>query len=190
MNNPRVAEAAIDPMFLERWSPRSFQARSVPEDVIASLFEAARWAPSCFNEQPWLFLWATSEKARELFCSLLVESNQVWACRAPMLAFVFTRRNFAKNNKPNRWAGFDAGAAWMSLTLEARKRDLYTHGMAGFDEAKTYEALGISRDDYEAIAAVAIGYRDEPEKLPEALAAKEFPNERKPAAEVAKEWKG
>jgi nitroreductase len=183
--NPRVPEVPVDPMFLDRWSPRAFSPEPIPEKTLASLFEAARWAPSCFGEQPWLFLYASKKEDLELFRTLLVDGNRVWADRAPVLAFVFARRRFAHNNKPNRWYAFDSGAAWMSLALEARKLGLYTHGMGGFHEEKVYPALNVPREDYEAMAGIAIGRMGDASLLPQEVAAKEFPNSRKPLAEVA-----
>jgi len=106
-------------MFLDRWSPRALSPEPISEHHLAALFEAARWAPSCYNEQPWLFLYATSMEDRQRFASALVEKNRAWASRAPLLVFLATRRHFASNGKPNRHAGFDAGAAWMALAIQA-----------------------------------------------------------------------
>ena len=152
---------------------------------MASLFEAARWAPSCFNEQPWLFLYATTPEHRAVFLSCLVEFNQLWARNAPVLAFVLAKKSFAKNGEPNRWAAFDAGAAWMSLALQAHKSGLFTHAMAGFDEDKAYEVLQVPRDRYDILAAIAIGGYGDPESLSPAMRTSEAPNDRKPLAEVA-----
>jgi nitroreductase len=183
----RTAQANVDPLFLERWSPRAFEPTPLAEETLASLFEAARWAPSCLNEQPWLFVYARSEPDRSRFASVLAESNQTWARQAPVLAFVFARRRFSKNDTPNRWAGFDAGAAWMSLALQARLLGLDTHAMGGFDEERVYEALGVPRDDYQAMAAIAIGRRGPAEGLPDALASRERPSPRKDLSAVAHE---
>jgi len=177
----------VDPLFLERWSPRSFAADPLPQDQLDALFEAARWAPSCFNEQPWLFLFARSERDRELFASLLSDGNRGWASQASVLAFLFARRRFARNDGPNRWAGFDSGAAWMSLALQARQLGLDTHAMGGFDEERVYESLGVPREDYEAMAACAIGKRAERERLPAELAERERPSPRKPLDQVIHE---
>ena len=181
----RVPTVPIDPMFLDRWSPRAFAPEPVSKEALASLFEAARWAPSCYNEQPWLFLYASKEEDLDVFRSLLTPKNRVWAEGAPVLAIVLARRAFEKNGKPNRWAAFDAGAAWMSLALQARRLGLYTHAMAGFDEERAYEALGAPKERYEAMAAIAIGRRGDPPQLPEDLARRETPSLRKPLAEVA-----
>jgi nitroreductase len=185
IKSPRVPEAAVDPLFLNRWSPRAFSPEPIPRETLASLFEAARWAPSCFGEQPWLFLYATKKEDLELFRSLLVDGNRVWADRAPVLAFVFARLHFARNNKPNRWAQFDSGAAWMSLALQALKLGLYTHGMGGIHVDRIYDTLHVPRDKYEAIAGIAVGRMGDPSLLPAEVRERESPNGRKPLAEVA-----
>jgi nitroreductase len=185
MKNPRVPEVEVDAMFLDRWSPRAFSPEPVGEQELAALFEAARWAPSCFNEQPWLFLFGRQKEDLERFRSLLVEGNRAWADSAPVLGVIFARRNFDRNGKPNRHYAFDTGAAWLSLALQARKLGLYTHAMGGFDENGSYELLGVPKGRFEAMAAIAIGRRGEAGRLPENLAQKEIPSERKPLIEVA-----
>ena len=183
--NPRVPEADVDPLFPDRWSPRSFLPDPIPESQVKSLFEAARWAPSCNNEQPWLFIYATSRENREKFISALVEQNRVWASKAPLLAFVISRKSFSKSGNPNRHAPFDAGAAWVSLALQARKLGLYAHAMAGFNRERAYEILDVPEDTYDIMAAIAIGKKGHSTSLPENLAARESPNKRKPLSEVA-----
>ena len=111
--NNRKTEVPIDPQFIDRWSPRAFSSKPVEKEKLLSIFEAARWSPSCFNEQPWLFLYATNEEDLKLFRSILVEKNQLWANKAPVLVYVFAKKFFAYNGKPNRWAEFDCGSAWM-----------------------------------------------------------------------------
>lgn len=185
--NPRVPETDVDSQFTDRWSPRAFRSDPLSEEQLASLFEAARWAPSCFNEQPWLFLYATGPSDRERFLTALVEKNRLWACRAPLLMFVLARRNFAYNGQPNRHAPFDAGAAWVSLALQARKLGLYAHAMAGFSRGKAYQILNIDENEFDIMAAVAVGYRSEPDGLPEEMREGESPNARKPSAEVARQ---
>lgn len=184
--NKRQLQADAHREFIERWSPRAFSSEHIPGPTLAALFEAARWAPSCFNEQPWLFLYATSEEDRALFLSCLVESNRKWASKAPVLAFVLAKKHFAKTGGPNRWAPFDAGAAWMSLALQARKLGLYTHGMGGFDEDRAFEVLKVPRDLYDIMAAIAIGKYGDPDSLPPEMQKGEEPNDRKPLNEVAR----
>jgi len=184
---PRRAEAPVDELFIERWSPRAFRDEPLSETEVAGLFEAARWAPSCYNDQPWLFLYARAPEDRARFLQILTEGNRVWASRAPLLAFVLARRAFRHNGRVNRHALFDAGAAWMSLALQARRLGLYAHGMAGFSPEKVYADLGVPEAEYDAIAAVAVGRLGDPGTLPENLAAMEHPNQRKPPVEVARE---
>jgi len=183
--NPRIPDWDIDSMFTDRWSPRALASDPLSDREIQTLFEAARWAPSCYNEQPWLFVYATEPNQRAKLASCLVAKNQAWAGRAPLLMFILARRNFQKTGKENRHAPYDAGAAWMALALQARKLGLYAHAMAGFNPEKAYEALGASREEYLVMAAIAVGRKTEDSGLPDDLRAMENPNSRKPHAEVA-----
>lgn len=183
---PRAPAAPVDPRFLDRWSPRAFSPEPIDEATLATLFEAARWAPSCSNEQPWLFLYGSTPEELEYYRPILEPGNREWADRAPVLAVIFTRRTFSRTGKPNRWAQFDAGAAWLSLALQARALGLYAHAMGGFDEDLAYDVLRVSRDEYEAMAAIAIGHYGDPSSLPPRQLAKEFPSSRKPPEEVAR----
>ena len=185
--NPRIPTVEVDAMFTDRWSPRSFDPELLTQEQIMTMFEAARWAPSCFNEQPWLFRYAVKEEDRRRFLSALVEKNQQWAQHAPLLIFVLAKRHFSFNGKPNRHAPFDAGAAWVSLALQARRLGLYAHAMAGFSVEKACEVLGVDRDEYDVMAAIAVGRRSTPENLPEDMRKGELPNTRKPLEEVARE---
>ncbi len=181
----RIPEAPVDPLFLERWSPRAFRPDPVPAATLATLFEAARWAPSCFNDQPWLFAYAVLPADRQRILGLLVDANRAWAGAAPVLGVVFARRIFAQNGKPNRWGPFDAGQAAMSLALQAHLRGLASHFMGGFDEDAAYGAFGVPKDRFVAMAAFALGFRGDPETLPGKLRAREHPSSRKPLRDVA-----
>jgi len=183
--NNRAPDAAVNPMFLDRWSPRAFDPTPIPEEDIATLFEAARWAPSCFNEQSWLFVYGTSDEERETIISLLSEKNQRWAPNAPLLAVLFARRTFAATGKPNRWSAYDCGAAWVSLAFQARMLGLYAHCMAGFSQEKAYELLGVPEEEYEAMTAIAIGAYGDRDALPEDLKLREQRSTRKPLTKVA-----
>ena len=184
--NDRITEAELDPLFVERWSPRAFSAQQPTEAQVASLFEAARWAPSASNFQPALFLYARRAPDLARFQSLLVAGN-AWAKKAPLLAYVFARRHFS-NGKENATADFDTGAAWMSLSLRAHQLGLFTHGMAGFDHDGAYEVLGVNPEEYRVIAAIAVGFLGDPSSLTPELAAREVvKSQRKPLAEVAQE---
>ncbi len=183
----RKPQAGVDKMFVDRWSPRSFRDRYIVKTSIKSIFEAARWAPSCYNEQPWFFLYAVKKKDRAIFLSLLAEKNQAWAKKAPVLVFVLAARKFAMTGKSNRHAGFDSGAAWMSMALEARKLGLYAHAMAGFHLDKAYKTLCVPEKDYDILAAVAVGWKGAPEDLPEEFKEMESPNGRKDLKAIYRE---
>lgn len=186
-NNTRHPEAEVDSHFVDRWSPRAFAAEPLTAAQIAALFEAARWAPSCLNEQPWLFLYAVSDSERARFATPLAEKNRLWAPQAPLLAYLLTRRHFVRNGRDNRHAAFDAGAAWLALALQARRLGLFAHAMAGFDRELAADVLGVDLSEYDILAAIAVGHYGDPATLAEELRAGEAPNGRKPLAEVARE---
>jgi nitroreductase len=177
--------AKLDNMFIERWSPRAFLPDSIAEEDIKTLFEATRWSPSCFNEQPWRFVYAHKPSDLEKFRSVLKESNQVWANHAPLLVIAFSHKLFAHNGAPNRWADFDSGAAWMALTLQANRLGLRTHGIGGFDQSKAYEVTGVDPELHKAICMIAIGKKAEAKTLPDELQAREAPSDRKALDEIA-----
>ncbi len=185
--NDRKPEAHVDCMFLDRWSPRAFEPVRLPRETVQSLFEAARWAPSCSNEQPWLFLYAQKETDKKKFASLLTSRNQEWAPRASLLVFVLAKKHFDYKNRENFHALFDCGAAWMALALQARKLGLFAHGMAGFDRDRSYKVLKVPEDRFTVVAAIAIGRYGDPELLSEYDKNREKPSMRKPLPEVALE---
>lgn len=168
----------------QRWSPQAFSTKKIPEDDIQALIEAACYAPSCFNEQPWRFLIASEEKELNVMRDLLTEKNQRWARKAPLLILVLAHRYFAYNGKENRWHQFDSGTAWGYLSLEAQKRGLITHGMGGFKRQKTRETLNIN-EDYEIIAVIAVGKMGNKDELEEEFKKEEFPNSRRSIKERA-----
>lgn len=182
--NNRQPDYDIDSMFIDRWSPRAFDPTPLSTEQIQTLFEAARWAPSCFNEQPWVFAYAQTQEDRDAFIASLVKKNQTWAGHAPLLFFILARRKFQKNSQDNRHAIFDTGAAWMSLALQARKMGFYAHAMAGFNQKKAYEVLNVSPDEYHIMAAAAAGHRGASDHLPEDLLKIEAPNARRPLSEI------
>jgi len=165
----------IEEILRRRWSPRAFSDRMIEPEKLQSLFEAARWAPSSFNEQPWNFIIATREHpedhARLLSC--LVEGNQKWARLAPVLMVSVAKLNFDKTGAPNRHSFHDVGLAVGNMLVEATALDLFVHQMAGFSPAKVTELYGIP-DGFEPVAAIAVGYAAEVEVLPEDLKAKEL----------------
>lgn len=182
----REAAYEIDPIYLQRWSPRSFLEKDVPMDVLHSLFEAARWAPSAGNIQPWRFVFATSEEDRNKFLSFIHESNVVWCKKAPVLIAVISKIEGNRPGSINRTHAFDTGTAWGFLALEAYRKGLVTHGMGGFDREKAKTILNIP-DNYEIHAIVAVGYQGEVEALPESYQEREKPSGRKPIAEFITE---
>jgi nitroreductase len=160
----------IEEILRRRWSPRAFSDRLIEPGKLQSLFEAARWAASSFNEQPWNFIVATTQNpeqhARLLSC--LVEGNQRWARTAPVLMVSVAKLNFAKTGKPNRHAFHDVGLAVQNMIVEATALGLFVHQMAGFSPEKVREIYGVP-DGFEPVAAMAIGYGLAKDELPEAF---------------------
>ena len=182
MDKKATTDQPILPLLADRWSPIAFAPRPIPDETLTSLLEAARWAPSCFNDQPWFFLVArrqnTDEFERMLEC--LVEGNRVWARNASVLMITAARTTFQRNLKPNRFAGHDLGLAVGGLLVQASEMDLAVHQMGGFDPAKARESYGIP-EGFEPMTAIAIGYRDDPSTLSDEMRKREMaPRERKP----------
>lgn len=177
--------AGVGAEFPARWSPRSFKKTSIAQEDLAIIFDAARWAPSAYNEQPWRILTST-EETFDTFLGLLTKPNQKWALNASVLGFMIAHRTFTHNGQHNGWAIYDCGAAWMSLTLQARKFGLYTHGMAGINKEGIYATFAINAEEYEVVAGFALGVLDVREKLEKPYVDWEAPSGRKPLTEV---WK-
>lgn len=170
----------LDNHFIERWSPRSFLADAIPENDLMAIFEAARWSPSCYNAQPWRFVYATEGEQKDSLLSALVDANRSWAQRAPVIAYAFSYNIFDHNGNPNRWAEFDTGAAWMSLALQAKQLGYHTHAMGGFDEAKAMEVCEIDADKHTALCGLAIGKIGPADQLDEEAQGNEKPSDREP----------
>lgn len=173
----------IMPEIKERWSMRAFSEEKIDKDDIMAIIEAARYAPSCFNEQPWRFIIADDGESLEKMRGVLVEANQAWANTAPVLIAILSKKTFGYNGKDNFWNMFDTGTAWGYLSLEAQRRGLATHAMGGFKKAALRETFNVS-DDYEIICVVALGKPGEKENLPDNLKAREKPDTRKDTKEL------
>jgi nitroreductase len=185
MRKPAPTDLPINDLIRNRWSPRAFSDQLVEPAVLASLFEAARWAPSSSNEQPWAYLVATKNDAENFTKTLgvLVEFNAGWARHAPVLVLAVSELKFHANGSPNRNAFYDTGAATALLSVEATARGLSVHQMAGFDPVRAKQVFEIPAD-WEPIAAIAIGYPGDHQSLPEKLRNREVaPRTRKPLSE-------
>ena len=194
MLNPEVQQARapthkINALFLNRWSPRCMSGEELGDEDLMALFEAARWAPSSYNNQPWRFIYAKRNSGgwNKLF-DLLAEGNKTWAKDSAALVVLISRKNFEFNEKPSITHQLDAGAAWENLALEACFRGLVTHGMEGFDYLRSRQVLEIP-ENYDVMAMIAIGKRGSKENLPPKLRDREFPNDRKPLNEIIMEGK-
>jgi nitroreductase len=180
-----LTDYPIHEFLADRWSPYAFQDRPVSEADLCSLFEAARWAASSYNEQPWSYLVATKENP-DLFqqlLSCLVEANQIWAKDAPVLALGIVSLKFARNQQDNRAAVHDLGLATGNLVVEATARGIYVHQMIGILPDRARSLFEIP-DDFEVWTSLAIGYRGDPMTLPEALRERDrTPRTRKPLAQ-------
>lgn len=184
----REERESVNPIFLERWSPRAFNKNfELSDKELGAIFGAARWAPSCYNEQPWRFKVAlnNSDKFSE-FLELLVEQNQVWAKNTAALSFIIGEKKFSRNNEYNSTYAFDCGSAWMSIALQASMLDLHAHGMAGIKKKEIERYFELDLDKSEVICAFAIGKRASPEDLPKELQEKEKLNDRKSISEIVK----
>jgi nitroreductase len=184
----RLPDHLVAPQFPARWSPRSFTERAMSVDEVMSLLEAARWAPSASNHQPWRFVWARrGEAAFAAIRDTLTGNNPVWAGKAGAL-FVVASKDTVTNREgqevANRTAWFDSGAAWMSLALQAQTMGLVAHAMGGFDKAALAAAVGLPTG-YTLHCVVAVGEQGPADALPESLRQREAPNGRRPLHETA-----
>jgi len=188
MSSPKEAnpDHPIHEFFVKRWSPYAFSDRPVPDDDLRSLFEAARWSASSYNEQPWRYIVATRTDLQgfERLLSCLVEGNQPWARAAPVLALGCTSLNFARNGRPNTAAEHDLGCASACLSLEATVRGLFVHQMIGILPDRARE-LYLIPDGFRPLTALAIGYLGDPNTLPEMYKERDLaPRQRKPLTEL------
>lgn len=188
MQKPAITQAPIHDIIANRWSPRAYDAsKAVSQTQIISLLEAARWAPSCFGDEPWRFIvWDKNqdETAWDKAYDCIVPGNQTWAKDAPVLVLICADTLFSHNQKPNRWANYDTGAAAVSLCLQATSMGLVTHQMGGFDGEKTRAAFGIP-EQIEMMSMLAVGYAADADTLSDELKERELaPRKRRPLGEL------
>jgi nitroreductase len=172
---PAVSDSNLHPLIRKRWSPRAFSGREVSDEDLTTLLEAARWAASTSNEQPWRFIVASRENPAAFgkALSVLVEGNQVWAKNASVLIIAVAKKTWSSSGRPNNHAWHDVGLALGNLVLQAGALGLHAHMMAGFDAAKAREVFHIP-EDFDAATAVAIGYLTDPSILPDKLREREI----------------
>lgn len=178
----RKAEHEINPLFLKRWSPRAL-GKDVSKDQLMQLFEAARWAPSSNNIQPWRFIYAKNgSKHWDKFFNLLVDFNQMWCVNAAYLVIAVSNNTNPKDGSPNRTHSFDTGSAWMSIALQAADMRIITHAMGGFDYDKAKDMLGLT-EHYNVEAMFAVASEAELNVIPERMQKGEVPSTRKKVEE-------
>ena len=188
MQKPAITSVPLQETIANRWSPRSFDAsKTVSQAQIIALLEAARWAPSCFGDQPWRFIvWDknTDEKSWQRGFDCIVPNNQIWVKAAPVLMLVCADTLFGHNQTPNRWGHYDTGAAAENLCLQATHLGLSVHQMGGFNADKARETFTIP-DQYTPMAMLAVGYEGDTNNLPDELKARELAQrKRKPLGEL------
>lgn len=189
--NARVADHPIDAQFLERWSPRSFTGEAIPEADLMTLFEAARWAPSSYNSQPWRFVYARRDTPSwDGFFALLNPYNQSWAKDAAAIVVVLSKSTMLPPGKdreiPSHSHSYDAGAGWAYLALQASLSGWVAHAMVGFDMDTAFAQLQVPQG-YRIEASIAIGRRGDKSLLPEAMQSREEPNGRMPVEQFVME---
>lgn len=177
----------IHPLILGRCSPRAMTGEEMTDDELMGLFEAARWAPSSYNNQPWRFIYAkrNTPSWAKLY-EPLADGNKQWTAKASVLVAVISRSTFERNNKPARTHSFDTGSAWMALALEASHRNFVAHGMEGFDYDKIKSNLKIP-DGYTVEAMLALGKPAPKSTLPPEIQEREVPSMRRPLSEIVME---
>lgn len=179
----RQAEYPVNELFVKRWSPRAMSGEAVSNDELNTLFEAARWAPSTFNEQEWRFLFAHRDTEHwSTYFDLLMDANQAWCDKAGVLIVVLSHKVFGRNGKPNAVHTFDTGAAFQNICLQGADMGLVVHGMGGFHRDAARTALNVP-DDYEVEVMVAIGRPGNLEDISPELQEREVPTGRHPVSE-------
>ncbi len=187
--NNRTTEYEIEDVFLKRYSPRALSGEAVEIEQLMTVFEAARWAPSASNIQPWRFLYAIQGTPDfDLFLSFLMEGNKVWCKNAGALIIVLSKKNL-DGGEYNASHLLDTGSAWENLALQATSQGLITHAMAGYNKEPLMKELDIKEDEYEVGLMIAVGKPGDVKSLPEYLQAREAPNDRKKLSEIVFEGK-
>ena len=183
VNKYRKPEYEVDPIFVNRWSPRAMSGQEITKKELMTLFEAARWAPSSYNNQHWRFLFAMkSTKNWEKFFNLLGDFNKSWAKNASALVLIISKKTFDHNGNPAMTHSFDTGAAWENFALQGSIQGLVVHGMQGFDYDKAKKELKIP-EGYQVEAIAAVGKPGKKEDLPEEMQKNEYPSGRKKVSE-------
>jgi nitroreductase len=189
MEKYRKREHGVDPIFINRWSPRAMSGDEISDEELMKLFEAARWAPSSYNNQSWRFLFAKKNTSNwKLFFDLLGDFNKTWCKNAAVLVVIISKKTFDHNGKPSKTHSFDTGSAWENIALQGSMSGLVVHCMEGFDYGKAREVLDVP-DDYDVEAMVAIGKPGKKEDLPKGLQEREVPSGRKKLSEIVCEGK-
>ena len=188
MPNPRKSDHPAAQIFLDRWSPRAFTGETMPDHVLATCFEAARWSPSSYNSQPWRFVYAKKETPDfAKFLDLLVPGNQAWCKDASVLLILCSKKTMKVPTQeaevPSRTHSFDAGSGWMSFALQASLLDWHAHGMVGFDYERAATAVALPAD-HTVECAIAVGRLADKSILPERYQAMEAPNGRMPITQT------
>jgi len=179
----RKTEYKVHNLFVNRWSPRALSGADISDEELMSLFEAAKWAPSAFNNQPWRFVYAKRDtKQWTVFFNLLSDNNKLWTKNAAVLILVVSKKIFEYNGQPSITHSFDTGAAWQNLALQASTLGLVAHGMQGFDYEKAKKELKIP-NEYQIEAMIAVGKPGKKEDLPLKLQEREIPSQRKKISE-------
>jgi nitroreductase len=183
MSDRAADSPLVNDLFVERWSPRAFSDEPVTDEQLAAIFEAARWAPSWMNNQPWYFIYATDGPDRDAILNVFMEFNRGWASKAPVVGLVLART--ALEGFMARTRDFDTGAATMSMAHQASLLGLSMHLIGGVEVEAAHALTGTDPATTEILAGFMIGHRGDPASLPETLQSKETPSSRKPVSAFA-----
>lgn len=186
LHTNRQSEYPVNPVFLNRWSPRAYSTKPVSDADLHTVLDAAHWAPSSANDQPWRFIVAKTPEQLAVFHSFINEFNLAWVVKAPILILIASDKLRANGN-PNGAHAFDSGTAWGYLALQASMLGLYAHAMGGYDRVKAREALRLP-EHIDLHAVVSLGFYGDKADLPDSLRERETPSSRRPLHEVIYKW--